>query len=391
MTLQNSKGTVYYGMHFYPGVAEYREPNKQPFRVFLNEDTIRSMDPTFAGRPVYVMHVDGVPDTVDEIRGDADGWVVESFYNEADGKHWAKFLVVSEKGELAIKRGMKLSNAYQPKGTKSGGLWNGVSYEKEITGGEYEHLAIVPNPRYEESVILTPDQFKVYNAEKLDELKRLKNEKGDEQVKFKIFKRAAIENSINLEEAIIELPKSKREMSVTQLVTTVENAWEEMQKPEHMANMEHMLEHKGEKMSLNAFVAKHEALCQELAKLKNPGDEDFTPASDPMPTSATNDDEGDLADEPAEGAGAPAKKKKENEDDEKKKKALQLAEDEEKEVEAAKKKNAADAVALEARRATAKAKADKLKNAGPDRTVVVNAPIEFSADRVQRGKAKYGS
>src|ERR1019366_6532201 len=73
---QAAKGTVWYGMHFYPGVAEYRDsPKAEPYRVFLNENTIRNMGPSFAGCPVFVEHVDGVTADVDALRSDMDGLV----------------------------------------------------------------------------------------------------------------------------------------------------------------------------------------------------------------------------------------------------------------------------------------------------------------------------
>jgi hypothetical protein len=135
----NSKGQIFYGMHFYPGVAEYEDPEEGPFRVFINENTIRNMGPSFAGRPIFVDHVDEVDDNLEELHGKEDGWVIESFFNAADGKTWAKFIVVSERGLTAIRRGYKLSNAYIPKSFSDGGLWNGVTYKKEVTAGEYEH------------------------------------------------------------------------------------------------------------------------------------------------------------------------------------------------------------------------------------------------------------
>src|ERR1043165_1600851 len=212
------KGEVFYGMHFYPGVAEYREQGKDAFRVFLNEDTIRAMGPSFAGRTVYVMHVDEVDKDIDRVRETADGGVLESFFNEADGKHWAKFIVCSDRGLTAVKsKRMGLSNCYMPKSYKRGGVWNGVSYDKEVAHGEYEHLAIVPNPRYNESKIMTPEEFKAYNENRVDELKRLANNTEEtEPVKFKLFKRAKIENAegLDLGTTIVELPKSKREVSL---------------------------------------------------------------------------------------------------------------------------------------------------------------------------------
>ena len=137
-----SKGKIYYGLHFYPGVAEYAEPGREPFRVFLNEDTIRSMDPTFAGRPVFVRHVGEVSEDIQELKKQADGWVIESFFNEADGKHWVKFITTSEEADDAIGRGWTLSNAYFQTKLGEGGLWNGVSYQNQIIAAEYEHLAL---------------------------------------------------------------------------------------------------------------------------------------------------------------------------------------------------------------------------------------------------------
>lgn len=216
-------GKIYYGIHFYPGLAQYQdEGSDDPYRVYLNEDTLRKMDPTFAGKPVFVQHVDEVDPVLDNLRGEADGWVVESFFNESDGKHWVKFIVVSDEGERAIRRGMRLSNAYIPKAFKEGGgLWNGIPYEKEITDGEYEHLAIVDDPRYEESVIKTPEEFKQYNLEQKEELKKLSNSKKGAKMNFNLFK-----PKLRLDEKI--LMPSGRVISLQKLIN---EAYEKEQDP----------------------------------------------------------------------------------------------------------------------------------------------------------------
>jgi hypothetical protein len=381
--IQNSKGKIYYGLHFYPGVAQYAEAGKEPYRVFLNEDTLRNMDPSFAGRPVFVEHVDGVHQDVDLLKGDADGWVIESFFNAADGKHWCKFLVCSDKAERAIKSGMRLSNCYLPKAYGPGGLWNGVPYSKEITGGEYEHLAIVPNPRYEESVILTPEAFKAYNEDKQIELKRLANEKGTQGMKLKFFKRTAVENAADLESMSVLLPKSGKEMTVAAMVNELDYS----SASPVMANGDHLVDlgEEGGKMKVNELVEKYKNLC----KPKETDMETFD-----------ND---------------------ETEDKEARDSALKLVEHEEKEIMEEKAKNEADEITtegepdlmdgaedkaalkaaddaakvqneMEAKRkakAEAKAKADKLRNA-PD-TVEMAPPVELSGDMVSRGKSRYGS
>ena len=113
MPFKNSQGKVYYGMHFYPGVAQY-DNAEGSFRVFVNEDTIRKMNPSFAGRPVFVEHVDTVEENLNELRNDADGWVIESFFNQADGKTWVKFLMVSDRGITAIEQGCVFQMPHPP-------------------------------------------------------------------------------------------------------------------------------------------------------------------------------------------------------------------------------------------------------------------------------------
>lgn len=354
-------------MHFYPGVAEYQEPGKDPYRVFLNEDTLRSMDPTFAGRPIFVEHVDEVEENIDQLRKEADGWVIESFYNAADGKHWVKFIVVSEHGEKAIARGMRLSNAYIPLGFTQGGLWNGVSYAKEVTGGEFEHLAIVRNPRYEESVIMTPEKFKLYNEEKLVELKRLSNskdKKGDSEMGFKLFKKTKVENTIDLEGMCVVLPKSGKEVTITQLVNDMDEMEDAKEKNEVMADLSHKVKmHDGSMCNVGELLAKHKEMHDALEGMKKDSEESE-----------------EISEEMSELGDHGGDKSLDNDDEDKdaKKKALELAAHEDKEIDAAKKKNAL-------------AKAKALRNAGPRTENEQVAVVEFGATQVERGKTRYGS
>jgi hypothetical protein len=382
MKTENSQGKIFYGMHFYPGVAEYQESGREPYRIFLNEATIRSMGPTFAGRPVFVMHVDDVKEDVDELRKEADGWVIESFFNEADGKHWVKFIAVTEKAEQAIKRGMQLSNCYAPKKFAKGGLWNGVAYLKEVTEGEYEHLAIVPNPRYAESVILTPEKFKQYNEEKFLEIKRLSNAREKSAMKVSLFKRSKVENSAELLEMSVLLPNSKKDVTIQELIEEgdarrVSNAAD----PAMLVTIE--IDGEEKEVTVSDLVD----MVHNAAKKKNidDPDEDGDPGHgkvDMASKDKMNKDEEDKDED-----------KKENEDDE---------EDEEmpKDKKKNKKKKNVDKKdgedddglknELEVARVKAKEKADKLRNA--DKNVDDKpARVEMSADQVARGKARYGS
>lgn len=211
---------IFYGMHFEPGTAEYLSPDAAPYKILITEEVIRVMNPTYSGKPVYVDHVDSVD--LKNVETEAAGWVVESFFNKYDGKTWAKFIIVSDKGFEAIRNGWKLSNSYIPRSMGPGGVWHGMDYEKEILAAEFEHLAIVQNPRYEESIILDPEQFRDYNIAKEAELLKIANsktKKGEIQMgKFNFFKREKIENAIDLESYLVTLPKSKSDISVAEAV-----------------------------------------------------------------------------------------------------------------------------------------------------------------------------
>lgn len=358
--LENSKGKIFYGIHFYPGLAQYSEPGKDPYRVFLNENTLRQMDSSFAGKPVFVEHVDEVTPSLDKLRSEADGWVIESFFNDSDGKHWVKFIVVSDEGLRAVESGMRLSNAYKPMNKSQGGLWNGVPYQEEITSGEYEHLAIVRTPRYEESVIMTPEEFKNYNEENKIQLRRLANSKdkptGENKMAFKFFKRAKIENSLDIESTSVELPKSKKEYLISDLITkmdTIENM-------AGYADPDHMVKCNGEEMSVKDLVSKHEAAMNEMKAMKEPKEEE-------MPKEENSEES--LAEDMKTVGDRGGELSLENKEEE-------MSEEDMKKKEV--KKN------------EIKTKVASLKNAGPK---LESAPeqIMLQSDKVALGKSRYGS
>jgi hypothetical protein len=345
--------------------------------VLINEDTAKDMDSTFDGAPVYVHHVEDVDFSDPNLRMEADGWVLKSFYNKADGKHWAEFIVVSEKGiDAIVNKKWKLSNAYKPKELRAGGQWHGVDFAKEITQGEYEHLAIVPNPRYTESIVLTPEEFKSYNADKEIELSKLKNSKENTIMgKFTFFKKARLENSSDIETMSVTLPKSKKEISIEQLINDAD-AIEMKHDDDDMAKEHHHVMVGEHKMKVNDLVAKHLELKKMHDDCKNELEE--------LKKKHDVGDGGDVdhklePEEPKKNDEVPAevvKEKKNDEagdDEEAKKKALELAAHEDKELKA--KKNA---------------NFNKLKNAQHDARLQ-EVRIDLSEDKVARGVSRYGS
>lgn len=238
------------------GVAEYADPGNDPYRILINEAAAKSMDKTFSGKPLYVLHVDKVD--LHNIQAQADGYVTRSFYNKADGAHWAEFILVSDAAHKAYRDGWKLSNAYHPTFRNSSqGVWQGVQYDKEVDAGVYEHLALVPNPRYSESIILTEEEFKKYNAvREAESSQRLANSLLKEKVmaKFSLFKRRAVENTtdLNLEELMVVLPKCKRELSIANALDQLDASL--MKNMDGYANDDHMVKVGDEEMSVAQLV-----------------------------------------------------------------------------------------------------------------------------------------
>lgn len=178
--MKNSKNFPkrYFARHIKEGLVHYREKGDDRLYLVTN-DALKKINPSFEGKPIYVKHVDEVD--VDKMKEQAVGYVVKSFYNEFDGAWWAEIIADNE-AQGYIEKGWAVSNAYLPTELGSGGVYHDINYDKEVKNGVYEHLAIVNNPRYEEAVIMTPEEFKDFNESRKAELDKLKNSKENEML-----------------------------------------------------------------------------------------------------------------------------------------------------------------------------------------------------------------
>ena len=69
---------VFYARHMEPGLAKYEDET-----IYVSGNAIKNMAPSFAGKPVYVHHVNTV--NLDNLKYEAHGYVVDTFYNERNG------------------------------------------------------------------------------------------------------------------------------------------------------------------------------------------------------------------------------------------------------------------------------------------------------------------
>lgn len=254
---------IFYARHIAPGVCGYEDET-----VFLSEDTLRKMDKTFAGKPIYVNHQKV---NLDNLQEEADGYVVESFYLPEDGSHWTKNIVVSDKGHEAIGKGWAVSNAYIPDEFGTSGEWHNLPYDREITDAHYTHLAIVENPRYEEAMIMTPEEFKTYKESKREQLKQLENsktKKGEKRMNWKLFDKKEKTNSEEISNTMVELSNGST-ISIGEMINAVEEDLKKEKKDKCNDTLEEVVKVNGEDMKVGDLVKAYEKTAK-----KNEDEED---------------------------------------------------------------------------------------------------------------------
>ena len=310
---------IFYCRHIEKGVTRYEDED-----ILVDDDALGKMNKTFKGKPVRVLHVDEVD--MDRLQEESDGYVIESFYNKYDGWHWAKFICISDAGHNAIAKGWSVSNAYIPTEYAPGGDHHNVPYNRKITDGEYAHLAIVPNPRYERAKIFTEEQFKEYNEEKKRELSEIQNSKKEKGTMLKFWKNK--KEAVEIDpEARIQLENGK-EVSIKEMMDVVSNAKNEggeekkpEEKGEEKINMDMEVEVGDQKMSVKELVNRYQKMSkknedeeeEEDPEKKNKGKKKNAEGDEEDPEKKNEDgDEDEEEDEEEEGKENKGKKSKKN-------------------------------------------------------------------------------
>ena len=297
---QNAKEEpkIFYCKHIAPGVCAYEDET-----ILIGEEALKDMDKTFAGKPIYVNHQKV---NLENLQEEADGYVAESFYLPEDGCHWAKMIIVSDKGQEAIRKGWKVSNAYVPDEFGIGGEWHNVPYNREIMKGHYTHLALVDNPRYEEAEVMTPEQFKMYKEEKRAQLKELENTKGEGKTMFKLFKKTEVTNSDDLSKVMVELSDGSA-VSIGEMVNSVEEKLKaEEAEPKHEDDvLEKIVKVNGEDMKVADLIKEYEDKCNKCNE-----DEEKKPEGE---DEEKKDADEEVKEEPKAEEGEEAKEDKKNE------------------------------------------------------------------------------
>lgn len=136
------KGRFFTSRFLEPGIAHYEELGD----ILITKETLNKFVHTMVGAPVIIDHEDVTDKNVDKLRV---GVISRVWFNEFDGWFYCEgILTDSEAIDLIKNQGWNVSCAYSFESVPKD-MHNGKKIDLEFVDGEFLHLAIVKNPRYE--------------------------------------------------------------------------------------------------------------------------------------------------------------------------------------------------------------------------------------------------
>lgn len=136
-----------------PGLINYEDLGAG--LALVKKEALDNMAKTFNGKPVLLYHTDEKINATNFSKKSL-GIVSNVTFNPQDNWYYCNFFVWDKKLQNMIEdKKMSVSCSYVPTDTLTkGGVHNNINYDLEILNGEYTHLAIVDNPRYNGAKIL---------------------------------------------------------------------------------------------------------------------------------------------------------------------------------------------------------------------------------------------
>lgn len=165
-TETNGKGRKFVSKFIEPGVAHYEQFGD----VLITKETLNKFINTMVGCPVIIKHKDITDENADKERV---GVVSDVWFNEADGWFYCSGIIWDKQAiDLVKNQGWNVSCTYDFESDKQEKTHNGKKIDMEFTDGEFLHLALVDNPRYERANIVMNSEdkplFTIYNESDQD-------------------------------------------------------------------------------------------------------------------------------------------------------------------------------------------------------------------------------
>lgn len=159
---QNGKGRKFVSRFIEPGVVTYKEFGD----VLITKETLDKFINTMVGCPVIINHKDINKDNVEKERV---GVVSNVWYNESDGWYYCDGILFDKDAiDLVKKKGWNVSCSYDFVSDFESKTHNGKKLDAEFTDGNFLHLALVDNPRYERANIVVNSADNWLEPENID-------------------------------------------------------------------------------------------------------------------------------------------------------------------------------------------------------------------------------
>ena len=144
----NGKGRKFVSRFIEAGVAHYEQFGD----VLITKETLDKFIQSMVGCPVIIKHKDITDKNADKERV---GVVSRVWFNEQDGWYYCEGIIWDKQAiDLVKNQGWNVSCTYDFESDKQPKTHNGKKVDMEFTDGEFLHLALVPNPRYERANIV---------------------------------------------------------------------------------------------------------------------------------------------------------------------------------------------------------------------------------------------
>ena len=137
------KGKYFVSKFIEAGLAHYKELGD----IVITKETLDKFIQTMVGCPVIIDHEDVNDKNVEDLRV---GVISRVWYNDVDGWYYCEGIITDDEAINLIKnKGWSVSCAYSFVADESQKTYHGKSIDMVFTDGEFLHLAIVEEPRYE--------------------------------------------------------------------------------------------------------------------------------------------------------------------------------------------------------------------------------------------------
>lgn len=196
----NGKGRHFTSRFLEAGIVSYGKNHV----YLITKETIDKFVQTMVGCPVIIKHADVNDANVKDL---SVGNISKVWFDDKDGWFYCEGVLTDKEAVRLVEQGQSVSCGYRVLDKDlSGGIWHDIPYNAEILNGDFEHLAIVDNPRYRDAnILLNSSGVNDMNLKKLFNSKvKNSNEKENEMTKCS--------NKSDLRKILNEIKDGKREL-----------------------------------------------------------------------------------------------------------------------------------------------------------------------------------